>query len=56
MSLHVCPGVIFILDSRLAIFLGKKLSFWLSACSAFDFGAVALSASFFPFGVFDGRC
>ena len=32
MSLHVCLGEIFILDSRLAI-LGKKLSFWLSACS-----------------------
>ena len=33
MSLHVCPGEIFILDSRLASFLGKELSFWLSACS-----------------------
>ena len=34
-SLHVCPGEIFILYSRLAIFFGgKKLSFWLTACSA----------------------
>ena len=33
MSLHVCPGEIFILDSCLANFLVKKLSFWLSACS-----------------------
>ena len=33
MSLHVCPVEIFILDSRLANYLGKKLSFWLSACS-----------------------
>ena len=33
MSLHVCSGEIFILDSRLAICLGKKLSFWFSACS-----------------------
>ena len=31
-SLHVCPGKIFILDSRLANVLGKKLSFWPSAC------------------------
>ena len=33
MSLHVCPVEIFILDSHLANFFGKKLSFWLSACS-----------------------
>ena len=33
MSLHVFPGDIFILDSRLAICFGKKLSFRLSACS-----------------------
>ena len=34
MSLHVCLGdFIFILDSHLAIVLGQKLSFWLSACS-----------------------
>ena len=32
MSLYVCLGAYFILDSRLTIF-GKKLSFWLSACS-----------------------
>ena len=33
MFLHVCPCEMFILDSLLAIFGGKKLSFWLSACS-----------------------
>ena len=32
MSLHVCPGEMFILDSRLAECLGKKLSFWISFC------------------------
>ena len=44
MSLHACPGVFFcffffvfffflfvFFESRFAIFLGKKLSFWLSA-------------------------
>ena len=31
---HVCPGdFFFISESRLFNFLGKKLSFWLSACS-----------------------
>ena len=54
MSLHVCPGEIFTLDSRLANYLGKKLSFWLSACSVLI--AVAFSVSFFPFGVLDTRC
>ena len=58
MSLHV---LIFILESRLANFYfglpfgnflrGKKLSFWLSACSVLICGAVALSAPFIPFGV-----
>ena len=46
---YVCPGGIFILDSCLAIFFGKKLSFWLSACSVlkcFDCGAVALKTGF----------
>ena len=33
MSFHVFPGEIFILDSCLANYLGKKLSFLLSACS-----------------------
>ena len=33
MFLHVCPGESVIMDSRLASFLGKKLSFWPSACS-----------------------
>ena len=36
MSMHVCPGdyfIIIIVDSRLADYLGKKLSFWLSGCS-----------------------
>ena len=34
---------------------GKKLSFWLSACSLLFHGAVALNASFFPFDILDGR-
>ena len=56
MSLHVCLGEVCILDSRLAIFFaGKKLSFWLSACSDFYCGAVTLSASFFPFGVYERK-
>ena len=33
MSSHVCPGEGFIFDNRLANYLGKKLSFWLSALS-----------------------
>ena len=33
MSLPVCPGEIFILNSHLACFFGKKLPFWLSTCS-----------------------
>ena len=37
-SMHVCLDAIFIL----AIFGGKKLSFWLSACS-FYCGAVTLN-------------
>ena len=42
-------------------FFGMKLFFWLSACSVLpifflDFIAVALSASFFSFGVLDRRC
>ena len=44
MSLHVCPGEIFILDSRLAIFWGKKLSFWPTAC--FVLIVVSLLSSF----------
>ena len=32
-SLHVYAGESFILDSRLANCLGKKLSVWLSACN-----------------------
>ena len=54
MSLHVCPGVICIWVAVLPFVMGKKLSFWLSAC--IDCGAVALSVSPFPFGVLDGRC
>ena len=59
MSLHVCPGEIFILDRRLAIFFGgKKLSFWLSACSVLIVCVCmcvcvcvfALIEPFFPFG------
>ena len=51
MSLHVCPVDIFILDSHLANFRERNCSF-----GCFDCGAVALCASFFPFGVLDERC
>ena len=50
MSLHVCPGEIFILDSRLASSVLLAVCLW-----CFDCGAVALTESFFPFGVLDGR-
>ena len=36
MSLYVCPGERFILDSRLTNILGKKLFFWPSACSVLN--------------------
>ena len=57
MSLHVCLGAIFILDSLL-VFLGRNcpLPFCLQC---FDCDAVTLSASF-PFGVLErevlGNC
>ena len=54
MCLHVCPGEIFILDSRLAIFWGKTVL--LAFClQCFDCGAVASSASFFSFGVLERK-
>ena len=55
MSLHVCLGESFILDSRLAIFFfffWKKLSFWLSVCSVVP---LLLTASFFPFAVLERK-
>ena len=52
MSLHVCPGEIFILDSRLANF-GKETVLLAFCLQCFHCGAVALSASFFPFGVLE---
>ena len=55
MSLHVCLGEIFILDTRLAMF-GKKLSFWLSACSVLIVVPLLyVSASFFPFVVLERK-
>ena len=55
MSLHVCPDESFILDSRLANFWEETVL--LAFCLyCFDCGADALSASFFLFGVLDGRC
>ena len=53
-SLHVCPGEIFILDSRLDNFLGKKQFFWLSACSVLI--VVRCFKRFFSLGVLDERC
>ena len=62
MSLHASPGECFILDSRLATFLRERnCAFCLSACSCLivmplqSFLTLILSASFFPFGVLDGR-
>ena len=46
MSLHVCPGEIFILDSRLASFGERNCPFG-SLIIPFDCGAVAFCASFF---------
>ena len=48
MSLHVYPGEIFILDSRLANYLGKKLSLWLSACSVLIMVQLLLLRPSFP--------
>ena len=57
MCLHKCPGENFILDSRLVIFFFWKGTVLLAFCLyCFDCGAVALSASVFPFGVLDGSC
>ena len=52
--LHVCPAESFILDSRLANYVGKNCPFGFLLV-VFDCGSVAFSASFFPFGVLDGR-
>ena len=54
MSLHVCLGEIFTLDSRLAIF-GEETVLLAFCLWCFDCGAVTLSASFFPFGVFERK-
>ena len=56
MSLHVGPGEIYILDNLLADFSGKETILLAFCLYGFDCGAVAFSASLFPFGVFDGRC
>ena len=54
MSLHVCLGEIFILDSRLAIFLEETVL--LAFCLQWFYcGAVTLSASFFPFNVLERK-
>ena len=58
MSLHVFPGYFFfILDSRFAIFLLERdCPFGFLFVFFFNCGGVALSVSFFPLGVLDGRC
>ena len=54
--LNVCPvDFFFILDSRWPFFFGKETVF-LAFFVVFDCSAVALSVSFFPFGVLYGRC
>ena len=52
---HVRHGEIFILDSRLANSRERNCPFGFLLV-VFDCGAVALSDSFFPFGVLNGRC
>ena len=54
MSLHVCLGQIYILDSRLAIFR-KKLSFWLSACSILIVVPLLKYFKLFAFGVLERK-
>ena len=49
MLLHVCAGEIFILDSVFSQFLGKKLSFWLSACSVLIVVPLLYVRPSFPF-------
>ena len=54
MSLHVCLGEIFILDSSLAIFWEETI--FLAFClQCFDCGAITLSASFFHSGVLERK-
>ena len=48
MYLHVCPGEMFILDSRLANFWRKQLSLWLSACSVLIVVPLVLVRPSFP--------
>ena len=54
MTLHVCLGKNFTLDSRLANICEETV---LSALClwCFDWGAVTLSASYFPCGVLERR-
>ena len=47
MSLHVCPGEIFILDSHLANFWERNCRFGSLCLKCFDCGAVALKAAYF---------
>ena len=56
MSLHVCPGEIYILDSQpFGQFLGKKLSFWLSACSVLIVAPLLFVHPSFPLVFWNGR-
>ena len=55
MSWHICLGELFILVSRLAIFL-KKLSFWLSACSVLIVVPIRKVHPSFPLVSWNGRC
>ena len=48
MFLHVCPGKKFIMGRRLANYLGKKLAFWLSACSVLFVVSLLLVRPSFP--------
>ena len=55
MCLHACLGEIFILDSSLANFFCERNCPFGFLLEVFYCGVVALSLSFFSFGVLDGR-
>ena len=54
MSLYVCPGETFIMNSRFSNFWERNCPFGFLLV-VFDCVAVALNASLFPFDVLDGR-
>ena len=54
--MHVCIDEVFILDSRLAIFVGEEsVLFCFLLVNLFYCGAVTLSTSFFSFDVLERK-